>query len=200
MPPTRVLLIGGPSHAGKSMLAASIAEKLGWSHVSTDRMARHPGRPWSTDAGGAPEHVAHHYMSLSVGELIEDVMRHYNGMWPGIEGLIRTHLTDRSVDCLVLEGAAVLPERVANAGLDGVVSCWLTADGELLESRIHASSDFNRSTPEEKALIQKFVQRNHRYNELIVDAVNRHGLNIIEVSATSSIDILTERCIEFLEE
>ncbi len=43
---TRVILIGGSSHAGKSTLGQAIAAKLGWSYRSTDKLARHPGRPW----------------------------------------------------------------------------------------------------------------------------------------------------------
>ena len=98
------------------MLAEALANHLGWSHVSTDWMARHPGRPWKTEWGPVPEHVKQHYSSLSVDDLVDDVMRHYDGMWPAIESLIRTHVTDRDADSLVLEGSAVLPERVAAAG------------------------------------------------------------------------------------
>ena len=43
---TRVILIGGSSHTGKSTAAREIAGRLGWSHLSTDSLARHPGRPW----------------------------------------------------------------------------------------------------------------------------------------------------------
>lgn len=43
---TRVILIGGSSHAGKSTLAQALAAELGWSYGSTDKRARHPGRPW----------------------------------------------------------------------------------------------------------------------------------------------------------
>ncbi len=39
------ILIGGTSHAGKSTLAQSLAAKLGWNYLSTDKLARHPGKP-----------------------------------------------------------------------------------------------------------------------------------------------------------
>ena len=195
MSSTRVILIGGPSHSGKSSLAIEMAKKLGWSHVSTDRMARHPGRPWKTDTTAVPGQVADHYLSLSVDELIADVMRHYNRMWPGIEALVRTHASDLSADRLILEGSAVLPERVAALDVDGVAALWLTADSELLEARVHASSGYNRAAPGEKALVQKFVERNHRYNDRMMDAVNRLGLVSFHVGTVSSIDDLTERCI-----
>ncbi|MEL7245323.1 MAG: 2-phosphoglycerate kinase, partial [Cyanobacteria bacterium J06573_2] len=43
---TRIILIGGSSHVGKSTLAQSLANKLNWNYISTDKLARHPGRPW----------------------------------------------------------------------------------------------------------------------------------------------------------
>jgi 2-phosphoglycerate kinase len=194
----RVLLIGGPSHTGKSTLAETLAAELGWNHVSTDSMARHPGRPWRTDAGPVPDHVVHPYSSLSVDDLVEDVMRHYNSMWPDIESLVRTHVTDRDADSLVLEGSAVLPGRIATAGMEDVAACWLTADDEVLEGRIHASSDFDRVKPDGKALIQMFVQRNQSFAQLMTDAVTRHGLNSIDTGAAPSIDELIDKCVGLL--
>ena len=73
----RVLLIGGTSHVGKSTLAKALAARLGGEHVSTDTLARHPGRPWATSSGPFPRHVAAHYLSLSVDELTTEQLRHY---------------------------------------------------------------------------------------------------------------------------
>jgi hypothetical protein len=42
----RVVLIGGTSNVGKSTLAQAVAERLGFEYLSTDGLARHPGRPW----------------------------------------------------------------------------------------------------------------------------------------------------------
>lgn len=199
MTDTRVLLIGGPSHAGKSTLAEAVAERLGWAHVSTDWMARHPGRPWKTEGRPVPDHVADHYSTLSVDELVADVIRHYNGIWPDIEGLIWTHVTNESADCLVLEGSAVLPARFTCAELEQVVACWLTADGEALKARIHDSSDYAHATPGEQALIQKFVQRNNALNALMLDAVDQHGLNSIDSGAASGFEELSSRLLELVD-
>ena len=83
----RVILIGGPSHGGKSTLAQALSARLGWQYMSTDRLARYPGRPW----GELRPHVAEHYLSLSPDQLIEDVIRHYASMWPDIRNLITAH-------------------------------------------------------------------------------------------------------------
>ena len=88
----RVVLIGGSSHAGKSSLAESLAANLGWTHISTDSLARHAGRPWKPHPEKVPDDVAEHYLCLSVDELITDVLRHYRvNVWPKVEAIVASH-------------------------------------------------------------------------------------------------------------
>ncbi len=85
----KYLLIGGTSHVGKSMLGSFLAAQLQWEYVSTDKLARHPGRPWRVGKTKVPAHVAKHYLSLSVDELVSDVLRHYElNVWPIVAGLL----------------------------------------------------------------------------------------------------------------
>ncbi|MCH8222875.1 MAG: hypothetical protein IH868_05630 [Chloroflexi bacterium] len=195
---TRVILIGGPSHVGKSTLALAMADELGWQHISTDSLARHPGRPWKSATRPVRQHVADHYLSLSVDELITDVLRHYKSMWPGIEELVRGRATDPTADRLIIEGSAIWPERVAATNIDCVAAFWLTAGNELLTDRIHAASRFEKGTPEEKALIEKFLGRNYRLNELMMDAVNKIGLASIDVSSAPTTSQLMAQCLELI--
>ena len=104
----RVILIGGSSHAGKSTVSESLAAKLGWSHLSTDRLAAHPGRPWRRTPGEkVMDIVADHYLNLSVDELMEDVLRHYwANVWPKVVKIVASHVHDPSATGLVLEGSA----------------------------------------------------------------------------------------------
>jgi hypothetical protein len=126
-------------------------------------------------------------------------MRHYNGMWPDIEGLVRPRVIDRDADSMVLEGSAVLPESLAAAGLKDVAACWLTANDEVLERRIHAAIGFDVATPEDKTLIQKIVSRNQRYNALITNSVKQLGLNNIDTGNTPDVDAPVRRCVDLLE-
>ena len=105
-----VVLIGGTSHVGKSTVALALADELGWRHVSTDRLARHPGRPWTTDR----PHVHEHYATLTVAELTAAQLAHYERMWPLVEELVRDALAPGRGG-LVLEGSGVWPDRVAGA-------------------------------------------------------------------------------------
>lgn len=95
----RVILIGGSSHVGKSALARSLADTLGWRLISTDELARHPGRPWRSAPERVPDHVAEHYLTLPVDELIADVLHHYRvNVWPSVETLIRRYHSRSAVE------------------------------------------------------------------------------------------------------
>ena len=145
-PALRVILIGGSSHVGKSTVSESLAETLGWGHVSTDSLARHPGRPWKPAPEKVPDNVAKHYLCLSVGELIEDVLLHYRvNVWPKVEAIIASHSTDTSATGLVLEGSALWPELVASLDFDRIATVWLTASEEVFRKRIHGESLYTRS-------------------------------------------------------
>lgn len=179
----RVLLIGGTSHVGKSTLAEALTATLGWRLISTDRLARHPGRPWKTSSGPFPEHLAAHYLSRSIDELAGEQLRHYQQLWPRIEVLLTEHAADPGAGGLILEGSGVLPERVAVLRTPGTAAVWLTASPAVLRDRIYSASQFSERTAEEKVMVDKFLGRTDRYNQLIVRAVESHRFASIDSSA-----------------
>ena len=214
----RVLLIGGSSHSGKSTLASPLAHTLGWKCISTDGLARtdtstadrgsrwsdsrrfwnHPGRPWRVGDRVIRPHVVEHYLTLSVNELIDDVLRHYRSMWPDIEELIRSHATDPQAECLVMEGSALWPESaVAALDVEGVTALWLTASDDLFQARIYASSGYDALKGDERTLVDKFLERTIVYNERMLQAVSRLGLVRVEVDATEP-DALIHTCMDLI--
>ena len=177
----RVLLIGGTSHVGKSTVAAELATRLGFEHRSTDYLARHPGRPWRTPEREVPPHVAEHYSTLTVDELIVSVLAHYERLWPRIEELIRTH------PGLVLEGSALWPARVASLTVPDMAAVWLTADRSVTRTRIHASGNYTNATADERALMDTFAARTARFQELLMEDVKRLGLPHVHVDGRSEL-------------
>lgn len=185
---TRVILIGGSSHAGKSTLGRSLAAKLGWSYRSTDKLARHPGRPWMGANGKAlPEYVAEHYRTRSIEALFLDVLSHYEkNVLPQVETIVHSHAFDLSTQCLILEGSALWPEFVPNlVGENGVKAIWLTASDQLLGNRIKRESDFSNVGEDEKHLIQKFLDLTLFYNKRMRETVERLGFICIDVESVS---------------
>lgn len=193
-PDLRGILIGGTSNVGKSTLAQAIAARRGGQWTSTDSLGRHPGRPWGT----VRPHVAEHYATLAVDELIADVLRHYRGLWPGIEQLVAAHASDPARPPLILEGSALWPESVASLRLPGVGALWLTASDTFLQGRIYAGSGYAQAPPEARLLVDKFLARTLRYDELMLRALARLGLPWLNVEAAASLDDLADQALRLL--
>ncbi|MGW4909062.1 hypothetical protein [Streptomyces sp. NPDC004270] len=182
-----MVLIGGTSNVGKSTVAETVAEKLGFECQSTDGLARHPGRPWKTPEWEVPAHVAEHYGSLTVDELITSVLDHYDRLWPRVEKLITTYSADgHGRTGLVLEGSALWPVHVARLQVPHTAAVWLTADDAVVRARVHAAGRYEAATDEEQRLMDKFLARTERYQTLMIDAVDRLGMDRVDAGGGRS--------------
>ena len=141
----KVILIGGSSHAGKSTVSETLAAKLGWSYLSTDKLAAHPGRPWRRTPGDkVMDIVAEHYLSLSVDELMEDVLRHYRvNVWPQVEELVESYVNDTSANGLVLEGSALWPEFATDLDFRQGRRTMAYGREETFRQRIYTNSRYS---------------------------------------------------------
>ena len=194
----RVALIGGTSHAGKSTTARAVAARLGGEALSTDKLARHPGRPWPTPTWVVPDHVAEHYRTLTPDELIVSVLAHYGRVWPMARELIEARAADESAAPLVLEGSALWPELVAELDMPGVRAVWLTADDALFDARIRRESRHAEAKPAGRQLIESFAARTRLYNVRMVAQARRLGLPLVEVAAAMSEDEVTDAVLKAL--
>ncbi len=198
-PNLKVILIGGSSHAGKSTVSESLAATLGWSHLSTDRLAAHPGRPWRPGREKVMDRVAEHYLCLTVDELMEDVLRHYRDIvWPKVEAIVASHSDDASTTGIVLEGSALWPEFLTGLDFDKVGAVWLTASDEVFRERIYVGSRYSSKSSRERMMIEKFLERTLAYNALMVEAVSRQGFILVDV-LQSDVTELAERCLSSLQ-
>ena len=186
---SKVILISGTSHVGKSTLAQHLNETLGWPVIATDQLARHPGRPWKTPPETVPEPVAEHYLSLSADELLADVLRHYRGLWPTIN-----RLTEHRETNLVIEGSALWPDLVVPVLSDNVTALWLTASDDFLKRRIHQASDYVKAVGEPKEMIRKFTERTLLYNQQMMEVLHRLGLLSVNVE-DNSLEKLTKNWV-----
>ncbi|MDI5961421.1 AAA family ATPase [Streptantibioticus silvisoli] len=183
----RVILIGGTSNVGKSTVAQVVAEKLGFACLTTDGLARHPGRPWRTPETEVPAHVAEHYKTLTVDDLMTSVLDHYERLWPRIEELIAAHAVEgHNTTGLVLEGSALRPVRVASLQVPHTAAVWLTADDAVVRARVRAAGRYEAATYEERHLMDKFLTRTERYQVLMIDAIDRLAMDRIDAGGGRS--------------
>lgn len=191
---TKVLLLGGTSHTGKSTTANRLAMELGWRHLSTDQLARHPGRPWRDDGSTLPADVIEHFSSHSSSELLEHVLAHYRtNVWPIVEAVVRSHLNNPFDPSLILEGSAVLPDLYERAKLPATcAAAWLTVNNQELRERIFASSQFETKRPDERQLIEAFLGRSLQFNSLVVDAAAAREYPCVSSGSAASADFLQE--------
>lgn len=177
----RVVLIGGTSNVGKSTVAQAVADRLGFACLSTDGLARHPGRPWRTPDREVPPHVAAHYGSLTVDEMITSVLDHYARLWPRIEELVAAHAGDGAAGPgLVLEGSALWPARVAELAVPRTGAVWLTADDAVVRARVHAAGCYGDATEGERHLMDRFLARTERYQQLMCDVLDGLALDRLD--------------------
>lgn len=181
----RVVLVGGTSNVGKSTVAPVVAARLGFEHVSTDGLGRHPGRPWATPEQVVPPHVVEHYRSLSSDELVDALLDHYERMQPRIEELVLAH-SAAEVPGLVLEGSGVWPAHAARWSAPYTAAVWLSAEERVLSARMHASSGYDDLPPEDRALVDKFLARSLGYQTKMLEVVEELGLAHVDVSTSRS--------------
>lgn len=178
----RAILVGGTSHVGKSTFAAQLSERLGWDVISTDRLARHPGRPWR-DKGAVPPHVREYFSKGSDAVLLDDVTRHFEKVvWPIVAAIVRARILNAYDNCLIVEGSAILPRCVSGAALSQVKAVWLTVSDDLIVERMRANSCYADRTPDDRVLIDKFLARTLAFNRYHLAAADNLGVSIVDVS------------------
>lgn len=183
------ILVGGTSHTGKSTLSASLATAFNYEVLSTDKMARHPGRPWPH----ARPHVAEFYRNLSADSIHTFLRHHHENLWPSVKRLVEDRLAAKTY--CILEGSALRPEFLAEiAGPQNVCIC-LYASAELIQKRIYANSHYADLPPELRSLVDAFLERSVRDNEANALAAKQHGIQLIDVADETAIAQLKSKLI-----
>lgn len=187
----KLLLIGGTSHVGKSTMGKRLADELAWNYLSTDQLARHPGRPWGGGDRNVPDDVVEYYSSLSVPELVDSVLQHYrDNVWPIVHAIVMSRLNNPYDHGLVLEGSAILPEQVCLGGYARLGAIWLTATEALISERIEHGSAYASRTAAERKLIEAFRARAVAIDRFLRDAVESKGLALLDTSSPSAFERL----------
>jgi len=184
----KVILLGGSSNVGKSTIGDVLAGKLGWRCVSTDSLAKHPGRPWPKRKEKVPNHVSEHYLNLQADELLESVILHHRRMSPLVAEFIWSILKGANDERTVLEGSALWPFITAGHRLKEIGAVWLTASAETLRSRIHESSGYQNADERSRAMIASFLERTILFDQKTTELVREHGCRVLDTDQFATTD------------
>ena len=178
------LLLLGTSHVGKSTCAEAVGRAVGWPVVSTDKLGRHPGRPWT----GTPDPVIEFYLRMTDDAIHWFLLMHHENMRPVIQERIRALRVAGAG--FVLEGAALRPEHLSGWEVgDALVAC-LYVEPRVLRERLLSASDHSRQDDRIKVAIDRFAERSLRENEALVQAAIGHGVRVVDVTDPKDADRL----------
>jgi 2-phosphoglycerate kinase len=184
-----LIFIFGTSHVGKTTLANHFAKRLGLSIHSTDKMGRHPGRPWLP----IPAPVAEHYTRLSDDTIYWFLRVHQENLWPHIHQQIRDAASQATGS--IFEGSALRPEFLATLQIEDSVPVGLYADDAFLRDRMLEASNYRHQDAGDRLLIDKFITRSLRQNADFVDVATREGIPLLNAADDAELTRYADRLV-----
>ncbi|SOC93031.1 hypothetical protein SAMN05216358_3194 [Rhizobium sp. AN5] len=183
MPTTlSIILISGTSHVGKSTLAGLLIEKLHCEAISTDSLARHPGRPWP----GIPAPVEEYYRQLSAETIHWFLKVHHQNIWPLVRGLIDSKTGTGNI--VVFEGAALRPEFIAPLLGSAVAGVFLHAQNDFLSDRMRAHAGYKDATAGQRRIMDAFIERSLRENTEMLASARHHHVPTVDIANPEAFD------------
>lgn len=187
------LLLLGTSHVGKSTCASKIGKVTSWPVISTDKLGRHPGRPWT----GVPDAVLEFYKTLSDDTIHWFLKVHHENMRTLIGQNIKT--AREMGEGFVLEGSALRPEYLADWRIGNALAVCLHVDSDVLRERILIGSGYSQQSDSIKCAIEKFVERSIRENMDLAESALKHNIQVIDVTDFDEADRLTKELVSRLD-
>ena len=194
----KIILLGGSSNVGKSTIGNALATNLGWRCVSTDSLAKYPGRPWPRRKQKVPDQVSDNYLDSRADELVESLILHHRRMSPLVAEFIWSFLKTTDDQRIVLEGSALWPFIAAGHRLKEIGAVWLTASPETLRSRIEEGSRYQNADEQSRAMMSRFLEKTILLDEKTTQLVTEHDCKVLDTDKFASAeDIVSEIVNQF---
>ncbi|MQB08805.1 MULTISPECIES: hypothetical protein [Agrobacterium] len=182
--PLSTILIAGTSHVGKSTLAGLLSKKLGCEAISTDSLARHPGRPWP----GIPAPVEEYYAELSADTIHWFLKVHHQNIWPLIRSMIDS--SSNTGNPAIFEGAALRPELISPLLSNTVAGVFLHAGNDFLLKRMRSHARYDEATASQRRIIDAFIERSLRENTEMLASAQQHHVPVVDVTKPQALETL----------
>ncbi|CUX15660.1 MULTISPECIES: hypothetical protein [Agrobacterium] len=182
--PLSTILIAGTSHVGKSTLAGLLSDRLGCEAISTDSLARHPGRPWP----GIPTPVEEYYTQLSADTIHWFLKVHHQNIWPLIRSLIDNSCNTGNP--AIFEGAALRPELISPLLGSAITGVFLHAGNDFLLERMRSHARYDDATASQRRIMDAFIERSLRENTEMLASAQQHNVPVVDVTKPQALETL----------
>ncbi|MCL2169248.1 MAG: zeta toxin family protein [Defluviitaleaceae bacterium] len=174
-----ITLIGGVTHAGKTLLAQRLLEKFGFPYLSVDHLKM---GLWRAGIGEFEPLDSTEHIALQ--------------MWDVLKGMILTAHENRQN--LIVEGIYLLPQYVRELGFDGIISLHIGFSKKYIDENFRTKILENRNAIEKRGncgLIDKenFVSENCKLKELC----GLHGANFFEIDGDYHLEM--DKIVKWIE-
>ncbi len=193
-----VLIIGGAPLVGTAEVARKIAARWEYGCLSTDDLIQ-AVRAVTTSQSHPQFHLLQqkdhrqYFITHTVNRLATDLQYQNESVWPAVKKAIEHHI--EAGMGIVIEGWALLPDRIAKLELPRINSLWLMADEAFFQRQVQQEHDFFETGPMEDVFARKFAARSATINENIRKAADVYNLPIIEIIQDDTIENITDRCL-----
>ena len=173
----RTVFLLGTSHVGKSSCAQALSEKWGVDCVSTDKLGRHPGRPWND----VPRGVVEYYTKMSAETIDWFLKVHHQNLQPVISQAVAELRASGKNG--VIEGAALRPEWLDQWMQAQDCAICLVGDEDTLRARMRQSAGVQIGDVQQAT--EAFIERSLRENARLAEAACARGVPVLDVSVLS---------------
>jgi 2-phosphoglycerate kinase len=193
-----VLIIGGAPLVGTAEVARKIAARWEYGCLSTDDLIQ-AVRAVTTSQSHPQFHLLQqkdhrqYFITHTVNRLATDLQYQNESVWPTVKKVIEHHI--EAGTGIVIEGWALLPDRIAKLELPRISSLWLMADEAFFQRQVQQEHDFFKTGPMEDVFARKFAARSTTINENIRKAADVYNLPIIEIIQDDTIENITDRSL-----
>lgn len=193
-----VLIIGGAPLVGTAEVARKIAAQWEYSCLSTDDLIQ-AVRAVTTAQSHPQFHLLQqkdhrqYFITHTVNRLATDLQYQNESVWPAVKKVIEHHL--EAGTGIVIEGWALLPDRIAKLEPLRIRSLWLVADEAFFQRQVQQEHDFFETGSMEDVFARKFAARSTTINENIRKAADVYNLPIIEVTKDDTLENITDRSL-----
>jgi len=193
-----VLIIGGAPLVGTAEVARKIAARWEYGCLSTDDLIQ-AVRAVTTSQSHPQFHLLQqkdhrrYFITNTVNRLTTDLRYQNESVWPAIKKVIEHHIEEGTG--IVIEGWALLPDKIAKLELPRVSSFWLVPDEAFFQRQVQQEHDFFETGPMEDVFARKFAARSATINDNIHKAADVHNLPIVQINQGDTIENITDRCL-----